>query len=308
MTIKYPVPSLKVLSIIAAWLVTLGLVVWFFTKNVERLPTITLVSPNNTTVQVDKIVPNTVVKYVKDTIEVNRLLEENKKLHIEVTQLSESLATYQANGQGNVVMVEPDKLPSDMVPLIPRPEVPQPPSLFTFRDFRLAFVSDGVAAKYDLTQKFEILTSTGKNQQGVPVTTVKLFEVTPDKKIPVSDVTTTAIFADNSRPRWRVRPVIQAGVGLTQDWKADRINGGMVGVQWLQHGSTDAPRDIRYSALTPVIFASDTLREMGLLPFSYNVGHIKHQPFTNLWVSPYVGFDAGKKTVSRGGIAVTATF
>jgi hypothetical protein len=53
---------------------------------------------------------------------------------------------------------------------------------------------------------------------------------------------------------------------------------------------------------------SADVKEPGLLPFSFNLGRIPHQPLTNLWVSPYLGVDVFGRSLSRVGVVFSATF
>lgn len=293
-----------VIGVVAS--VSVGLGLWTLLHS-DPKPIVTQTSPNTITVQVPgPITTKTVTEFVTDKVEVAKLLAENKKLKIQVTQLTESLAEYKSHGEGPVTEVRAADVPATLLPSFPPVVDPGERKVMDFKDYRLHFVSDGLFAKYDLTQRFEVLTTTGKTKDGIPTTTVKLFELGPqDVRMPVTSLKTVAIFAGERGPHWYLRPHVQAGFAVTQTGTNQRMNGGIVGIQWLKHGKSHAPRDTTFSLLTPVVFVSDTVQELGLLPLSYNIGSIKKQPFTNLWVSPYVGFS---KTVSRVGISLTATF
>ena len=65
--------------------------------------------------------------------------------------------------------------------------------------------------------------------------------------------------------------------------------------------------------LSPVFYASDTVKEFGVFPISVNLGQIPKTPFGDMWVSPYVGIYSGKITTPnlsslRFGFGVTTTF
>jgi hypothetical protein len=265
-------------------------------------PVVTQVAPNNTTIQVpaSQLEPKTVVLYVEDKENAENLLAENKRLKVRVTQLTEALAQSKSSGGGNVAGV-----PVDKVPEILRPSHPASPTLFDFQDWRLHFVTDGQTAKYDLSQKFEVLTSTGRNEQGVPVSLVKLFEIDASgKRLPITITKTTSVFADDTRSKWRVGATLIAGLAYTTDGNP----GAVVGMRWLTRGRTQSAEDSSLSLLSPALLLNASTREFGLLPVSGNLGRLKYQPFKDLWVSPYVGFNASSRAVGHLGIVVTASF
>lgn len=237
-----------------------------------------------------------VVKFVTDKTEVSRLLAENKVLHQSVTQLNETIATYHATNSGPVVVV-----PSNTVTTLP-PNTTTP-TVTRFKDWRLEFVSNGQQATYQLTQRFEVLSTTAKDAAGLPVTATKLFEIGPqEERVPITDAKTTSIIIVPADHLY-VHLNIQAGVAVTND-----VNGAVIGAQWLKRGKTHAPADTRYAFATPVLFVASGVTEAGILPVSINVGTLPHQPFTNIWLSPYVGISINTRSVSRVGIAFSATF
>jgi hypothetical protein len=259
-----------------------------------------------TTVQTEKasIDTKTAIQYVtdpKDKAIIDQLLAENKQLKVLVTSLTSSVATYQAHGGG---AVEPQPIPeSSTVAAVE----PQP---LHFKDFRLDFRSDGRQASYDLTQKFEILTTTGRKPDGNGFSDVKLYEIGKDgERLPVTDTQTTAVFAAPNAPRWFVSPAIHAGLAVGHPDTVTDQAGVIVGVQWLKRGSTKAAGDTKLALLTPVVFLSNNTKEIGILPVSWNIGQLKHSPFQNLWVSPYLGTDTvTQPKLTRIGFALTATF
>lgn len=256
-------------------------------------------TPEVKTVYVDVPVldTKTITKIVtdpKDKAEIARLLAENKKLGAQVVQLTNTVAELKSHGDGTVDVTPP----TDTTPAVTH-----------FKDFRLDFTTDGKTAHYDLTQKFQVLSTTGRDKDGKRIALVNLFELGPNgEKFPMSKVETTAIFADETKPHWIVSPAIQAGFSIAKDTSQKTTPGGIVGVQWLKKGRTKAAEDSSFAALTPVAFISDTVKEAGVLPVSWNLGTVKFSPFKDLWVSPYVGFDLANRKTSRIGFSLTATF
>jgi len=258
------------------------------------------------TVKTDELTPKVIEKivYVEDKKEIARLLAENKKLKAKVTELTESYASLKSQGVGKVDWVLTNTVPEGLRPAVPTERVTR------FKDWRLDFVSDGQNAKYTLTQKFEILTSSGHGKDGKPFSRVKLFEVGPgNTRTPATDVKTTVVVVDETQSRWFFSPSIQIGIGISADvYKSDtRTPGAIVGVQWLKRGRTKSAEDSTWSVLTPVVVLTDKQREIGILPFSFNTGRIPYNPFRDLWVSPYLGTN-GDKTFNRIGFVITATF
>ena len=56
-----------------------------------------------------------------------------------------------------------------------------------------------------------------------------------------------------------------------------------------------------FAFATPAVVVGKTVRDIGVLPVSVNLGNLPRQPFTNLWVSPFV-------SKTRVGVTLTATF
>lgn len=110
--------------------------------------------------------------------------------------------------------------------------------------------------------------------------------------------------------RWLVGLNVQGGVVAT----TGHATGYVAGVQWLKRGTDNTPGHLRYALASPVFFGAPNVKELGLLPVSVNVATlVPHQPFTNLWVSPYVSLDWSTispqgATLKRVGVALTATF
>lgn len=110
--------------------------------------------------------------------------------------------------------------------------------------------------------------------------------------------------------RWLVGLNVQGGVVAT----TGHATGYVAGVQWLKRGTDNTPGHLRYALASPVFFGAPNVKELGLLPVSVNVATlVPHQPFTNLWLSPYVSLDWSSlgpqgATLKRVGVALTATF
>jgi hypothetical protein len=289
--------------------VTLGIVlvgVFLFRACGDKPAVITQTTERTVTVEVpvEKLTTKTIVQYVQDDKEVARLMAENARLKVQVAALNETLATYTAHGTGQVAQV-----PTETLPPVLRPS--EAPTVFQFKDWRLHFTTDGQDARYTLTQKFEVLSTLGKNDKGTPVSLVKLFEIGPDgQRLPIVDTQTTTVVATGKGAGWHFSPTLQAGVGFTADKSKSRATGGVLGVQWLKRGTSKAAEDSTWSALTPVVFLSgdSKTREIGILPFSYNAGQIKFVPFKDVWLSPYIGFNPSTRVFGHAGITVTASF
>lgn len=286
------------------------------------ITSVTQVTPDVKVVTVDKPVitekiVDRIVSDPKDKAVIAALLAENKKLNAETTVLTQTIAELKSHGGGTVTMIPPgcqmdthDKIicpPTD-------PPVVTPPNpndgAWNFKDYHLsASFRPPSLFSYDLTQKFEILTTSGKLKDGQPIANVKLFEIDgKGDRIPVADVKTTAIFSDQTATHWFTHTNLQAGVAFTKDPDGKTSNGGLVVLQWLKRGKTKAPEDIGIAVLSPTFFFSQDVKEPGLLPVSLNLGRVPHQPLTNLWVSPYLGVDIFGRHLSRVGVVFSATF
>jgi hypothetical protein len=179
------------------------------------------------------------------------------------------------------------------------PGVPVGPTLTTFKDWRLAFQSDGTTAKYQLNQKFKVFTTTGRQKDGRSYSLVAMNEVGANGELlPPSQIETTGIFVDATKPHWMISGALQAGVALTP-----KAPGAVVGLQWLKRGRTKSAEDSTFAVFTPVIFLSKDTQELGVLPVSINLGRLPKQPLKDFWVSPYID-----RTMTHFGVSITATF
>lgn len=240
---------------------------------------------NTVTVEVPKIVPKYIDRYITDDTNAKRLLDENKALNLRVTELSETLANYVSQGTGIPTVT--------MVAGVPNVK---------FKDWRLDFTSNGEVANYTLTQKFEVLSTTGRDKNGAPVHLVKLFELAPSgARLPIVDTKTSTVVLDETRDHWMFGLDLQAGIGVTWNTSGTNQQGAVVGVQWLKRGRTSAAEESYVSLLTPVAFAAESGIEAGILPVSVNLGRAKYTPFKDIWLSPLV-------TQKRLGAVLTATF
>lgn len=257
------------------------------------VPPATVVQTNEhtTTKYVDVPVLNekTITRYIanpKDKTVIDALLAENSALKLRVTSLTDTVAQLESSGSGPIVATSQ----------------PNGQNSYSFEDYRLKFKTDLKTADYTLSQKFIIITTTAKDDKGKPVTLVNVYEEGPNGERRPIQAQTTALFANEQAMKWYTKLNVQGGAALGPN------NGALLGLQWLKRGTSQAPNDTRWAVATPVIFASQDINEAGMLPLSFNLGTVPHQPFTNIWLSPYVGINVAGRTFSRFGFAVTATF
>lgn len=131
---------------------------------------------------------------------------------------------------------------------------------------------------------------------------------TPD--ITTNDSASPSTAPVSTRRHLIVGTNIQGGVVGT----LDHATGYVVALQWLKVGTSNDPRNLRFAFASPAFYAAPNVHELGLLPISVNVAElVPHQPFTNIWVSPYVSIywqslTPQGATIKRVGVAFTATF
>lgn len=251
-------------------------------------------------VQVPVLTTTTVTQHVTDKVEVNRLLDLNKALSIKVTQLSETLANASSEGSGTVKYID--------VPVPGKTEVIRRAE---FNDWRLKFLADDDRAIYTLTQRFEILASTGKDKNGQPANVVKMFEIGPgETRTEITDTATVVVTAlPKPKASWFVSPSLQIGGAYVQTRTTPTVRtpGAIVALRWLSRGETKAAEDSSLAFASPAVFITKNIKEPGILPVSWNAG--KALPvFKDLWVSPYIGFAPKTGKVQRVGLAITASF
>jgi hypothetical protein len=291
---KYAKPVIGVLGVVLA--VFIGMMAYrhfqptytetVFVKGPETIKTVTVDRP----VLTEKIVTK-VLSDPKDKAAIAALMAENAKLKLDVTALTQTIAELKQSGGGAIVKVEPPK------------DNPTGPVSYEYKDWHLKFNTDLKTAHYDLTQKFEVLTTTAKNKDGTQAAMTALYELGANgERIPATNTKVTGIFTDATTPHWLVKLNIQGGVGFTRDKVGVSANGGIAAVQWLKHGRTKATEDVTFAVASPAFFFGSSVQDIGILPISFNLGRLPHQPLTNLWVSPFIS------KAQRLGVTLTATF
>ena len=302
----------------------MGLAFWLGSRQgpvqIVQLPSV----PGVTNLQVDarEITPSVIETIITDPTqkaEIDRLLAENKRLKLQVSQLTVAVAVSKSTGGGTMTAVNREDVPPTL-----RPDEPATDPLtsnilpfYQFKDWRLEFISNGAAAKYELNQQFEVITTTGRNKDGQPLALVTVSEIgEKGERLPL-EVKSTNIFADQTKPHWSVGHLnLQAGAGmiLMDGGITETSRGFMISSQWLRRGRTPAAEDSSVAILSPVAFVSDTVKEIGVFPISVNLGQIPKTPFSDMWISPYVGIYSGKVTTMpnlsslRFGVGLTTTF
>jgi hypothetical protein len=284
------------------------------------LPQISTPAPHVTTIEipVPVLTEKIVTQYLQrpqDAAAIAAVLRENAGLKIRVEQLTVSLAEAKSTGQGTSVIESP---PPAITVLAP------PRTRMNFTDWRLNFTADGTDVRYVLSQKFSIVSTVGRNKKGVPTNLIELYEFGPDEtRMPIT-TTDTKTIAVTASPRWHVTPAIQAGMGritptsltvtrtvvagVSQTQRGtDFATSAVFAIQWLKRGTDDSLGKTRWAVASPALSITSTDRAIGVLPVSFNVGSIRRQPFTNLWISPFVG-TSGTAIIDRVGLIGSATF
>jgi len=250
-------------------------------------------------VTVDKpvIVARDVTRYVTDTAEVTRLLNEAAAAELRIATLTETVATLKASGADTITYVDQ-----------PVPGGTRTVREAHFKDWRLTFDAVDAAATYSLAQRFEALAAVGKDKSGQPTASVRLFEIGPgETRTALTDAKTILVAASPDAPRWRLRASVTAGVGYAGSLSQMRP-GGAVGLRWLAYGTSQSAEDSRWAVASPVLWLDKNGNQIGVLPVSVNLGQIKRQPFRDIWVSPFVGVDLGKGGMGKIGMVLHATF
>lgn len=270
-------------------------------------------APNVATLQVPvPVVTEKIVKEyvrVEDRATINALLEENRKLKVQVQQLSVTVAESRSTGAGTATVIPA----TPVTPATPEP-TPAVPARAEFKDWRLTFTLNGTDANYTLTQKFVILNTVGKNKKNVPTQLIRLFEVGPqDRRTEIPTVETTTIAASENLPHLFTHLTIQAGLGATfaagSSTSKTPTKAGIVVASWLKRGRTIASEDTRWSYFAPAVSISNAEKNLGVVPIAFNIGSLPKQPFTNIWITPFVGTpNLSVPRSIRIGIFGTATF
>lgn len=223
----------------------------------------------------DRVVDRVIID-PKQQVLVNQLLKENHELKTQISSVISTTAQNTTQGSGTAQEVAGDQV--------------QGYPTFSFKDYQLEATYRGPEFSYKLSQDFRIVSTVGRDRSGKSVGLLRLYQDTPEgpKEIPAQ---TTVVSADPTGSRWLASPRIQAGVGVDKS--------GLVGLQWLKRGKSNDPKDLQWALLTPA-YASKL--GVGVLPVSFNLGSLPKQPFTNIWVSPFVSKD------KKLGAFLTATF
>lgn len=266
-------------------------------------------APRTTTIEVPvPVLTERVVTQVlppEDLPTVTAILKENENLRVKVHELSVSLATYESQGGG---------------PIAPASSPFSPPTTVTrdvhFKDWRLEFTSNQNTAQYTLRQQFAIVNTVGRDRKNTPTHVVRLYEVEPNgARTPIPITQTSTIAAAPNLPAWALTPRITAGVAYinrgssvtARPATSDFVPTGVLAISWLRRQRSTANEDATWAVLSPAVTITDTSKSIGILPVSYNLGSLPKQPFTNLWVSPYIGSSTTTR-IDRLGFTLTATF
>lgn len=255
--------------------------------------------PKYVEVPKDKIVTKEVIKYVKDVVEVTKLMNEAKVKDNRITSLTETVAQLR-------VIADQGPRTEFVNVLVPGKAEAH------FKDWRLTFDAiEGAPTKYSLNQKFESLVAVGKDKEGNPFVSSKLFEVGPNEtRTELTGATVTHVQAVPSLKGWYFRGAVQAGFVYSYDTSAKTaVAGGVVGLKWMHRGYSKAAEDGIWSVAIPAAFISSTGVEPAIIPVSVNLGRIPKQPFRDLWLAPIVVFGkAPNVSPTRIGFSLTATF
>jgi len=277
-----------------------------FQPEIVTPPSISHPVPGVKTIRIPEaiITEKVVTRYVptEDRAQVSALLRENRKLKIEVDQLSWSLAQSDSRGTGTVTWNIPVDTTLDAPPTV------------SFKDWRLSFESVGTRASYSLSQQFAIVNTVGRTKQNVATNLIRLYEIGPNNErtlIPVTD--TTTVVTTPAGEGWYVKPTLQGGWGAivtiptVPGAKATASTAGVIALPWLKHGKSRSVENTRWAFLTPAATINNSTRGIGILPVSLNIGTCRNQPFTNVWLSPYLGLSTGTNP-TQTGFVVSFTF
>lgn len=296
-------PYLLTVFLVANIFLFLASLVGLFDPDIVTPPVISQPAPNVTTIRVPEfiITEKIVNKYFSESErkQLNDLLDENKKLKIEVEQLSFSLAQYQSAGGGTIIVGTLDTANPVALPK------------FTFKDWRLSFTGEGTTAAYTLNQQFAILNSVGYDRNKVATNLIRLYEIGPgNTRTPIPVQETRTVVTTPAHEGWYSKPTLQGGwggfVALTGTTATGK-GAGVVATPWLKYGTTRATEDTRWAFLTPSLAITNSEVSVGVLPVSFNFGTLRRQPFTNVWLSPYLGTTNGTSLNRIGGV-ISVTF
>lgn len=297
------------LDLVVAIVLVLSFAWLAYRVGTPAVATLRTAAPNTQAVQVERqaLKSGDVAPYFgdpKDKAVIAGLTAQLAKLKADTKAVVVATASGTSTGSGSVVVTGP---PAEAAVVATSDNTVAEPAVtgMHFADWRLTFDANIAerTATYTLVQKFETVVTTGRQKDGSPLALAALYELGPKgERVPVPTVQTTAVFADETAPHWMAKLAVQGGVGVT---RASDGSVGKVGVavaQWLKHGRTTDASGVTYALLSPAVVVGPGVTDIGVLPVSVNLGRIPHQPFSNLWLSPFVAKS------QRLGVFVTATF
>lgn len=293
------------LSVVIAVMAT-GILWWWMASRppvvITQIDTVTKVVE----VPVDRLTTETVIKYIhhpEDGRIIEQLMAENKRLKVEVQQLSVSLAESTSTTTGPVT-IEPPSTPESNCAL------PATLPAFSYNDWRMRFFVEAgwKSATYTLSQKFSIVNTVGvRETDGTPVQTIRLFEIGANgERTPIPTTETTTIVATPNQVRWRRTFAVQAGIGVFPTTEKATPS-GVIATPWLRRGMANSAEQSSWAALTPIVAVTNTDVVVGLAPISMNLRTVVKTPLRDVWVSPIVGLSL-KTSVKKYGVSFTATF
>lgn len=247
-----------------------------------------------------------VTRYVPaaDASMVKDIMRENASQNSRVRELGIAVARHETSGEGILTPLNGNTFPS---------AASDPVVNVHFKDWRLEFTGIGTQGSYVLKQTFSIVNTIGTDDAGKTTRITKLYEHWPDdirKEIAITE--STVLTTPINPVKWFTSPRINAGVAYTRAISSDRVSTtptGVVSLTWLKRGRSRANEDIRWTILAPAATITDTDKSLGVIPFAYNLGSLPKQPFSNVWIGPYIGTSTPKApTLNQLGITLTATF
>lgn len=261
------------------------------------VPGTTITTVSTPTIEVREV--DRVVSDPAQEARIKSLLAENAKYKIAVTSLTTTIGELQEKGglgvNGGVITTE---LPVQPTSVGKSEEVLV--STYDFKDGQLSakYTSDGAGFTYNLTQSFNVLTTTGKDKSGVTTSVVKLFQVGPNGSSVEVPGATTQVNATPTPVRWLVGPRIQGGFSLGPTGE----RGGVISLQWLRRGRSLSAEDSSLALLQPALTITQSGAKLALVLGNVNLGRIPHQPFVNIWLGGTINLD------KQVGLTVSATF
>lgn len=281
--IKYLAQYWRGLLVVVLFSILSGWLVHHFEP--VQTQTVTIHDTKEVTVEKPVVTTKVVTQVIKDPTDqrlAKAALAENTALKAKVTELTSTNAVVQFVGTGiPQAKVEGNKT-TDQV--------------YAFKDFQLDATYTVSKFTYTLNQQFKVVTTTSRLEDGRTVGFVTLYQIRPEGPVKL-DAQTTSINVDEAISHWMVSPRIQGGLEVEKG-----AQNGVIALQWLKHGKSKDPKDLRWAILSPAVILGQKTREAGMLPFSINLGNIPKQPLSNIWLSPII---TQNKTF---GLTISATF